>query len=1447
MRGIKLIFLIGCFLFAESPVNVMYAATPWTGSEDILSGTDYIAQTASQMSSVINIEADGTLTVPNGVIVTGGANSGFNNSGNLIVNGDLKFSEGGGTIDNNPENGSGPGSVQVSATFDPANPSSHGITYNNAPRVISNLLKGYTTLGGPDATTYSMLAINGWGQATLSTSEFTSGDPEIGKFNMLDYGRLAINGATVTLKGNDLALGSSKYDYDYYADPNNQLWAGKLSSIKANAFNLQPESGDTFTLSSGQLYAAGRIVNEDNSPSVSAISNSSGNGPGNLQIDGGYVRLGDSVPVRGGIVSGNIIVGTDTAVTKPDSSLRVESGDWYLNGNLTLNPSGYLLIEENVESSEKGQTCSLTVANRFIQNGGYLTLGGPNANTYSKLILPSADPLTFSTSDFITGDTPAQGKFLMRDYGRLDAYNTTVTLQGNNLTLGTSKYDYDYYSDPANHIFAGKLSSIKANSFNLNPVSGEIFTLSSGQLYTTGEKSTIAIGGGSGTLQMDGSYLRLGQNQQEPGGQIQGNLIVGTNSAATQPDSWVSLVSGDWNLSGDLTLNPGGYLSIVGEYGNTINPRSSLIVAGKFIQNNGFLTLGGPNATVYSILSLPYLEQASFSTNQFITGDTPQQGKILMGDYGRLDIANGTVTLTGDNLALGTSTYDYDYYHDPANRIWAGRLSSIKANSFELNPDTGSTFTLSSGQLYASGRKQGSYIKVGDGQGTLQLDGSYLRLGDSSQVPGGQIQGNVVIGADRTVTKPDSNLFVASGDWVIDGNLTLEQSGLLSVQGGYDSAGNILECSLNVLGRFIENGGWLEIELSRIHFLNGLQGSLNTVINVGGNQAGILQSDNVQMNGGQINFDPPFAALGDTSNASLGGLEFVSDTVDARINIGRNSLVTLGSQDTDWLTAKVNQYQQDTQQLWGNQITAALALRKPQTLSTLGGLNVDGTWTMGGQPAQANTARFAANSLLVVDATGVQGNAALSGNGSATLKVEPGSKLLIADAANGDTIAVTKDFAQSEVSPQGWSENVSTTTEILYAKGELRAPATGEYIVTISNGEAPREAFPGLSPELANVVDRARQTGLDTDSPYSGKRFISRAVDNRYLGANDRKLAAATIESASRMVVLGSVPQMAKAANDAAGAAITQRTGIATPNFIMAVDESGNHVIESRARFERNFSLWIMPLYQSTNGFGMEAGSFSYDFNGALGGVAAGADYTFANNLRAGLSLNIGGGYAQGSGDLNKTTNNMNFWGIGAYAGWAQNNFGVAADVNFTSTYNKLQQDLPSAMAMANLKADVSAKAISSGLRGEYIINTDYLDITPHAGFRYLNLSTDSYDVKSGDTVLHGKRLEQNIWTFPLGVSFSRQFVNDGWSFKPILDLNVILAAGDIKAKTKVRFSGIDQEAEVETKMMDYITYGGTAGIEIGNEVVSFGVDYNGQFGAESSAHSVFGTLRFEF
>ena len=88
--------------------------------------------------------------------------------------------------------------------------------------------------------------------------------------------------------------------------------------------------------------------------------------------------------------------------------------------------------------------------------------------------------------------------------------------------------------------------------------------------------------------------------------------------------------------------------------------------------------------------------------------------------------------------------------------------------------------------------------------------------------------------------------------------------------------------------------------------------------------------------------------------------------------------------------------------------------------------------------------------------------------------------------------------------------------------------------------------------------------------------------------------------------------QMAMAANNAAGAAITQRTSIAQPdgNGMQSVSLNKADGVNKKGA-----ALWIMPLYQGQNAWGMEAGNFDLKWHGGLGGVALGGDYTFDLSL----------------------------------------------------------------------------------------------------------------------------------------------------------------------------------------------------------------------------------------
>ena len=606
---------------------------------------------------------------------------------------------------------------------------------------------------------------------------------------------------------------------------------------------------------------------------------------------------------------------------------------------------------------------------------------------------------------------------------------------------------------------------------------------------------------------------------------------------------------------------------------------------------------------------------------------------------------------------------------------------------------------------------------------------------------------------------------------------------------------------------------------------------------------------------GTLTFDPNWGYA--SNNAAIEKLNYNaitdSNVVNNALQVGRNSYVTLGTTDQSWLPSMVQGGLRE------GGVETVLGLAKTLVVQSTGSIELNSdagydsvTWT-----GTAGTATFGTNSLLVINGNTIYGDkAAISFEITGTLSVAEGAKLLITDAVAGQAYTIVGNVNNPGGDLVGWKNNGMTSTTDMISLDDAVFDGTDKVTTTASRNDA-HTVFPNLSDGMANAVNdlytghagaagEPRRDYASVDSADMGVRFLSRATDNRFLGA-DKSAAASTIESAARIAFAGAVPQMTKMASDAGSNAVVNRLGFASPaDGAQAMNAEGKIV----DRDTTGFALWIAPLWQNQHGWGMEADSMDYGFNGNLGGVSLGADYTFENAIRAGITFNIGGGYAESSGgDLNSTQNDMTFWGLGAYAGWHYENFGLMADVSYTSTWNDLKQDMDSRMGMGDLEADVQATAISAGLRAEYKLETSALDIIPHIGVRYMSLNTWGYDVDAnGGTVMEGDGFHQDIWTFPVGVTFSKDITFDnGWFFKPSVDFSVIPAAGDIKAKEDVRFTGIPAVAEMETQTMDYLTWQGGVGLEMGNDTMSFGVNYTLQAGQHTTGHGVFGSFRYEF
>lgn len=817
---------------------------------------------------------------------------------------------------------------------------------------------------------------------------------------------------------------------------------------------------------------------------------------------------------------------------------------------------------------------------------------------------------------------------------------------------------------------------------------------------------------------------------------------------------------------------------------------------------------------------------------------------------GNVTITTGTSSDSGKDFVVGASAKDDKT--DSISGSIGGKNIDLGSSGRNISVVGGHYLTLVGGSsdtpLVTAGGNPVNVHVGGTGEGAFGV----LNLGTPVMDSGGTLSGNIEIAAASTVN-------VRAGTHVITGEAN-ETTGTADVAGMNNNGGTIniaegahLQSTIrqadgqtNVSGKLTSasvelSGGALNVsgavDSSSVTASKGdikvagtlaadvLTTSSDVQLNIGDQgSAGRVVARQAQLQGGRVFLDPAWKGNDALADASHGVFTFVNNEIDGLLTAGQNSLLVLGDTDTGWA---LDAFGRSSLQWGQNGVTAALAIRKPQTLNgTLGAVMVDGTKTSA-PVLIPNTATFADGSLLLVDGSGLNGAAALTSQGG-TLNVDAGAKLLIDNITQGE-YAITSGFSVSNV--QGWNgDNLSTPDNLIGlvlgkdADGSMKVQATAR---------RSSDVFRGLS--LVNTMDAIWGKGLnDTESGNMGIRFLSRAVNENHLPKAD---TVHTVDGAAQIAVAGGVQGMAVAAADAPVRAIQDHASLSH----MATTREG-------AIRKDGLNLWINALYGAEHARNLGAGSLDGGYNADFGGIVFGGDYAFGD-FRVGMALNAGSGTARSRGDFNATKNDFDFWGMNLYGSWSRDQFNIVGDLGYSANKNEVKQDLPATMQLGQLRADVDTGVLTAGLRGEYRFETDWADVTPHVGVRYYNLRTDGFTSRIDDhDVFRVGRDTQEIWTFPIGVSFSRDFeTSSGWKVKPRADLSVVPAAGDLKAKTKVRVPGVAASDTIKARMMDSVSFDGTLGLEVQKDNISFGLDYGIRASEHKAGHGVNVSFTYKF
>ncbi len=1362
-------------------------------------------------------------------------------------------------------------------------------------------LKGIDNGGFPDGALLRVDSIGTSGNLTISNTEFTGNTYTVQTPGALwngTYGGIVAVGDNqgavvmdnVTISGNTVTdlktvQGAGYWQYGGSIEATGLTVSGNTASV---------EKVDDVTIN-GEPYSAGgamALVKVEGSIKDSDFSNNT-NKHFNISSGGALFVAEDS-----NITLENDVFNENTATGK-----TAQGGAIYNEGTLTVEGGSFT---DNSAAPADGSTVTVSNVGGAIYNAddAKLSINGTRFEGNTAAIAGAVNNqydsshITGITNAFFVNNTASlSAGGALRNQGTIDSISGT-TFEGNTAGNGgalwngaggtiTNITDTTFTGNKSTNdavgggaiTNAGDIEKINATTFTDNSAAGNggaINNVKGGKASITLSDTTFTgnTADGNGGALYNGGNLTFSGNNTFSGNTAAGqaNDIYNAGSI-TVADGTTTLGSGLTQVNGKVTVSTGATLDMASGSSLSFEGDNTALTidGGTFVADFGQLLTDYATTNTDNGIKDSSIIGQSGNLNLRLDGGTytlaqyndAKKTLLSQGDESAaLNFLNATLDTEGKDLVVGAEQKDNevtitmapvvaDATETPIAAAGDGTITSVPNqivsvvaaddSAKELLP--ADTITVSGSEFIAKG------LQIED---TKEAVAVTLAVTDGSNVTltGGEAGFTGVVNAENEAVATNVEVSNASLTVGLEGNASAQNLTLNEVKvadGTFAVAGNGLDTTqveANALvtegsGTVAVNNATLAVENTTV--TNGLLNITNTVADLG----------TVQATGGVLFFDPSYGNIRSLENDQLGSKLLVSDGSVVNVASGLDNLQEL-AQKAGFTTTATGSGEFT---LGAGQ--SMLAVGQPIQLTSTGQIVVDAGVDASGQidSRQVNAAAyFGNNSLLVVNGNTINGTttAAITLDGSnQNLNVQNGAKLLIADAVAGQTYTVIANADNADTAFNGTSyTNASATgwkdANLLTSSDMVTLTSEDGTVFKSASADA-HTVFPNLSHELATAVNTLYGQQLnDVDADAMGVRFLSRATDNRYLGA-DKQAAASTIESAARMAFAGAVPQMTKMASDAGTNAVVNRLGFANPaDGAQAMNAEGKIV----DRNTTGFALWIAPLWQNQHGWGMEAGNLDYGFNGNLGGVSLGADYTFENAIRAGITFNIGGGYAESSGgDLNSTENRMTFWGLGAYAGWNYENFGLMADVSYTSTWNDLEQDMDGRMGMSDLEADVQATAISAGLRAEYKLETSVLDIIPHIGVRYMSLNTWGYDVDTnGGTVLEGDGFHQDIWTFPIGVTFSKDFTLDsGWFFKPSVDFSVIPAAGDIKAKQDVAFTGLPGTYEVETQMMDYLTWQGGVGIQMGNDNLSFGVNYTLQAGQNTTGHGVFGSFRYEF
>ena len=1341
-----------------------------------------------------------------------------------------------GSIDGNGD------AYQVSAT-DYFARAGHGIL-----TLKGNQFSDYLDLQEDGEDTKTQMIVSGGGlvlvkgavTGPINFNKFTQGS------NTVSAGNVHFSGAGMLLSTGDLSLetGVDLDDNREVEDDEIQsltLGEGLIGAVGISVNNRNPAlneadadlADDYVTVSGGALAVTSRFDSSNNE--VRFVGS-------DLVLDSAGLLSPYGVTSTGaGVAAVNKLTFSGS-----ESDLYVETGDWTVGTGGVL---GDIELQNNA---------SVTVGaddGEFVRNGIAASLEADNLSitgTGSSVEIKAGGSATFNTIQAAAGT------------------NITITDGSLTLTGNVTDSDIDAENVPASLADIGTLDEVKAQAgIALNDAT---ITVTHGELVL-GDTAATALVKFSATEDPTTGYVAVNDALAEADITLTDASVLKldfseSSAAAINGTGKISNVQAR-ELKDELvdSLERGSYIN-VGQLGlDIIYDETDMTAQWSDLKDFVHVVSGQVGNNV---------------TEQLLVQGITSSDNDISGQFGALETAT-----VGQNSIRVDGTLGLHYARDKYFASQVGADGTRSAVGLTLNSYSDVT-------LHGAGT-------VGTLQGTSTSDDTLLVFAEGTYAPGVttveattgtngivnigrvEVDNDVVVGGDVKVGSLEVTKALTAENVSLDGGVngsstvfgTMEVNKLLTV-GTTTGSANAL---------YVANGSVSADELALVNgstLYVGWDGAAEDVkgtdIDETKSYSGQFYAGTVDLGNGGIVVDPAatdptaIAAFGQFRNGTKSETSYDLGSANGNLFVGQNSALGLGFDSAADLQDYIAAHQTNGAL---TEYKAIAAVNGTFDLTSGHGLTMtqdsftdfvtymqDKGWSVNTQYGTvANTVYFGANTALKISAEAMEdavrtNQAVITLAGNDGTLIDDGGSILISGEVRAQSYQLFADadgkIAVVDINKQQLADGgIEVSTENGFLIGEINNTNGGLVDLTV-NPES-RGLMSGASDPVYDTLvvyaqgykvvghdDQGNEIHEDLYDSYTGQTDTNGnpvkdyGYSNYYLDQVISTGNGSDAEAVARLGVYGGAPQAAIKAGQSSTDAIAARFGIgsALSNLTVAGNTQGA-------------ALWLAPVYKTSSSDGFDAQGVEYGVDVDLYGVALGADYTLANGMTFGAMFNVGSGEVDGDEAGSSVSNDFDYYGFGAYAGYTLGQFSVVGDISYTVADNEVE----ASTAFDRLGAQMDSTNLSVGVTGKYELSFNGVNVTPHVGLRFSNIDLDDYTIDGEEVVASADSDKLNLFSIPVGVTIAKEFKGESWTVAPSFDLTLTGQFGDDEFEGSVSWAGVSNlNTDTTTEVIDNFTYGATLGVEaqsVGGIALGINVGYTGssnvdEFGVNANARFTF-------